>query len=518
MMHEFPSPAGPFRTNDSIAETDGAARDSGHELIARLQAELRLKDREVEELRSELRAVHTSDAWAMLRTVSQVRHALAPHGTRRDQLARRGVRGLRRLKKGVALVPQVTRSVLQAITGGGTSPIRVEPATRGKHAVICLPIIEWGFRFQRPQQMMRQFSRASHLVLYAANRFHGGTDARLRLIETNLLEALLPGDPAANVYQSLPPEIETRKMVAAFEKLHGRMHLADAVIVAQVPHWTALAEALRARFGWPIVYDCMDDHAGFLHNTFQILEAETRLVATADLVVASSELLLGKIQRGARATILLRNACDYEHFSTFIDRPREPRESPRVGYYGAIAEWFNSKLVSDLARARPDWRFELIGSTLAGDVRTLEDVPNVRLLGERPYDELPRLLRDWDVYIIPFKRVPLTEATNPVKVYEMLATGKPVVATGLPELIPIAQQGLIRLAETALEFAGAIEMSLSPPAPALAEHRRAFARQNTWHARHVELTAAIDEILRRRRPEAPDREGTVTSASALAGR
>ena len=66
----------------------------------------------------------------------------------------------------------------------------------------------------------------------------------------------------------------------------------------------------------------------------------------------------------------------------------------------------------------------------------------IRLLGERPYGELPRLIGDWDVFIIPFKRIPLTEATNPVKVYEMLATGKPVVAVALPELVPIAQQGL----------------------------------------------------------------------------
>ena len=79
--------------------------------------------------------------------------------------------------------------------------------------------------------------------------------------------------------------------------------------------------------------------------------------------------------------------------------------------------------------------------------------------------------------------MPLTEATNPVKVYEMLATGKPVVAVGLPELVPIAADGLIRLGDTAEQFAGAIEAELQGGEPSLPDRRRAFARENTWQAR-----------------------------------
>ncbi len=179
-------------------------------------------------------------------------------------------------------------------------------------------------------------------------------------------------------------------------------------------------------------------------------------------------------------------------------RPPGRPDAPRIGYYGAIAEWFDGQLVAELAGLRPGWRFELIGSTLAGDVRLLEDVPNIRLLGERPYDELPNLIHDWDVFIIPFKRVPLTEATNPVKVYEMLATGKLVVAVGLPELVPIAADGLIRLGDTAEQFAGAIEAELQGGEPSLPDRRRAFARENTWQARHRDLAIAIDRILRGR--------------------
>ena len=75
-------------------------------------------------------------------------------------------------------------------------------------------------------------------------------------------------------------------------------------MVAQHAYWTPLAESLRARFGWPIVYDCMDDHAGFFQIAADVLETERRLIAAADLVVASSRRLYEGIRaRSRRATL-----------------------------------------------------------------------------------------------------------------------------------------------------------------------------------------------------------------------
>jgi hypothetical protein len=493
-----------------------AWQPTDYEGIDRLRRELHLKDRELQELRSQLRAIHTSDAWAMIRTLCQIRYALAPHGTRRDEMLKRGMRGLRRLKKGISGLAGSARGVSRRIASDKARRIRIEPAMRGKYAVVCLPVIEWGFRFQRPQQLMRQFAEEGHLVLYASHRFHRGGSARMRAVDTNILEVALPGDPAANIFQMLPTESDCRRMTEALARLRAELGLAGAVVVAQHPYWTALSESLRERFGWPIVYDCMDDHSGFLHNGEEILETETRLIETSDLVVASSAVLLEGLRRRARTTLLLRNACEYEHFCTVGDKPPRRRETPRIGYYGAIADWFDSRLVGELAGLRPDWQFELIGSTLAGDVRPLRDAANIRLLGERDYDELPRLIGEWDLFIIPFKRVALTEATNPVKVYEMLATGKPVVAVGLPELVPIAREGLIRLARTAGDFAAAIEQQLEGGDAPSASRRRAFARQNTWRIRRADLAAAIDRLPRRCTPGLAHAGGSPSAASTRA--
>ena len=492
--------SGPRQSAPRPAETkDPRTRSlTDQDRIGQLRHELELKDRELQDLRGQLREIHTSDAWAMIRTITQVRHALAPHGTRRDHLMKLSVRGLRRFKKGVASLARTGRSLSLSTPKAGKSRIRIDVPANGKYAIICLPMIEWAFRFQRPQQMMRQFAEAGHPVLYAANRFHRGQDARLSLLESNVFEMALPGDPVANVYQTLPSASDVQAMLDAFVRLSEGEHLSNAIIIAQLPYWSALAEALRHRYGWPIVYDCMDDHAGFLHNSPDVLRVEERLVTESDLVVASSNLLFDGVQWRARASKLIRNACEYEHFSSPVTGISQRSGPPRVGYYGAIAEWFDSGLVAELARLRPGWQFDLIGSTLAGNVRVLETLPNVRLLGERPYRDLPRCIADWDAFIIPFKRVPLTEATNPVKVYEMLATAKPVVAVSLPELVPIAEEGLIRLGDTPEQFALALDTELSGTDPVLAQRRRAFARENTWHARYRDLADEIDRLLRRR--------------------
>ena len=133
--------------------------------------------------------------------------------------------------------------------------------------------------------------------------------------------------------------------------------------------------------------------------------------------------------------------------------------------------------MADLAELRPGWKFELIGSTYTGDVSRLAKLPNVALLGEKPYAELPRLMAGWDCCIIPFKRIPLTEATNPVKAYEMLAAGKPLVAVDLPELRPMAREGLLSLADDARGFAEAIEGAVAGDGRTERDRRRALRRR-----------------------------------------
>ncbi len=136
---------------------------------------------------------------------------------------------------------------------------------------------------------------------------------------------------------------------------------------------------------------------------------------------------------------LVRNGTDFELFNQLTPNGiLKDINGPIIGYYGAIAEWFDTELIVHCAMEHPDWNFVLIGSTVGCDTSSLEKLKNVHLLGEKPYKELPLYLYHFDVCTIPFKINPLTLATNPVKFYEYLSSGKPVVTVRLPELEPYA--------------------------------------------------------------------------------
>ena len=170
---------------------------------------------------------------------------------------------------------------------------------------------------------------------------------------------------------------------------------------------------------------------------------------------------------------MLRNVYDYEHFAA-APAIRHPR--PVVGYYGAIADWFDAPLVAALARRCPDLDFVLVGSTYAADVKELSRLPNVRLIGERPYSEIPGWLGMFDVAMIPFRRTPLTEATNPVKAYEIFAAGKPLVSVELPELHEF--DSLVRFASDPATFEREIRAALAPPPGSRGAPSRGCTRGN----------------------------------------
>ena len=367
------------------------------------------------------------------------------------------------------------------------------PHRHTPYSVLILPVIDWHFRFQRPQQIARIFAQKGHPVTYASLSF--GPELAVAHIEEGIQELQLPASKSLNVYVEMPSQADTGCIVEALL----RFVLTTAphrpwVCIAQLPFWEPIVSELAKRIAMPIVYDCMDDHAGFSTNGEIMLAAEDRLLHQADLVVASSDLLFAKIQEVSKQSLVVRNAVDYAHFAAVPGTQHTTSSTLIVGYYGAIADWFDSDLVAEMARLRPSWHFILIGSTFSANTKPLAGFSNIDLPGEKPYAKLPKLIAHWDCCIIPFKRLPLTEATNPVKVYEMLAAGKPVVAVSLPELLPIAELGLISLADTAAEFVREIESQISQDSLLRQKARRNYASKNTWEDRQDTLDQAIRQL------------------------
>jgi glycosyltransferase involved in cell wall biosynthesis len=116
--------------------------------------------------------------------------------------------------------------------------------------------------------------------------------------------------------------------------------------------------------------------------------------------------------------------------SKFIEQ-----DKPIIGYYGALAKWFHYRLLARVAWQRSDYQFILIGPDYDGSIKTslIQEVGNIHWLGPKTYKELPRYLKYFDVATIPFQLNEVTHSTSPLKLFEYMSAGKPVVTTAMHE-------------------------------------------------------------------------------------
>ncbi|MCH9724540.1 MAG: glycosyltransferase [Planctomycetes bacterium] len=236
----------------------------------------------------------------------------------------------------------------------------------------------------------------------------------------------------------------------------------------------------------------MDDHSGFNNTASEILQVEAELLKNADLVITTSAALSDKVEE-TRKNTLIRNAADSNWFSQPPENVAYQSDKPVIGYFGAISEWFDIELVIKAAQAYPEYDFVLIGSTYLCDTAKAKTVPNIHFIGEVPYADLKGYLYAFDVCLIPFKLTDLIYYTNPVKLYEYLAAGKPVVATAMPELLLVKEH--VFVAQDTASFISKIQQALeSKDDVSGIKSRQEFALKNQWSNRVEKLEKTIESI------------------------
>ena len=358
--------------------------------------------------------------------------------------------------------------------------------------IVCFSIIDWEFRWQRPQQIMAEFASQGHRVFYLRTTDFlppGDTVVQTRPLRRNVWEVRLAPPDKLDVYGDLSAAT-VEAVMAGLSALRDQFNISCAVSVIQTAAWTEAALAARERFGWRVVYDCMDEWTTFPGISPALLTAEERLVAAADVVAVTGQRLLDKWSPANAHTVLARNADDFAHFHQPAPNDLLADERhPIVGYFGAIAEWFDLALLLRLARERPQYTFVLIGGVFNVPTGELRALPNVYVLGQKPYALMPAYLQHFDACLIPFKVNQITEATDPVKFYEYISQGKPVVATHMPELHPY--QDYLYLADDPADFIRKVDLAVRENDPALRERRVALARANTWTDRVNRFKDAI---------------------------
>lgn len=460
--------------------------------LVEAQGEIVKRNARIEQLRSELEAIKGSRSWRWTKPLRFLLRTLRNRGLTAEDRRLLGLTAKPSNGEAAAGVPVVVEAATEAVA---VPAVALAPQSPRQRDVFVWAVIDWHFRIQRPQHLARELAAAGHRVFYVSNHFIDSDrpgfsveplDGGGRLFQVRLH---LAGSPA--IYHAAPDEAQCEQLRAGLGQLLAWTHSSACASLVQHPYWLETAQLLPDQ---RLVYDCMDHHAGFADNTNAVLAREQELMRSADLLVVTSGWLQDEAQRHNPNTLLIRNACQYEHFSAApAEVFRDPQGRRVIGYYGAIAEWFDLELLEKVARRHPDCLVLLVGADTAGAQRQLKHLDNVQFTGEVPYARLPYYLYAFDVCLLPFQVIPLTLATNPVKVYEYLSAGREVVSVDLPEL---AQFGdLVRTGRDHAAFLAELDAALRAPAdPALEARRREFAAGQTWAHRTSDLVRGIEAL------------------------
>ena len=238
-----------------------------------------------------------------------------------------------------------------------------------------------------------------------------------------------------------------------------------------------------------------------------MIEEEEHLLHQADLIFTHSEGLRQLYQPLARRPIILvPSAADVAHFqSSFeIDPQAAQIPMPRMGIVGTLDNRIDTEMLYALAYQHPDWHFVFIGHIRSErvDLGPLLDLKNVHHLGERPFLELPGFLNAMTLNLVPYVLNEMTRYISPLKVYEYLAVGKPVVSVDLPEVrrlsdcVTVVPTAFGEANLRAQAFANGIQHAMNSNTPKMERKRRKAAWRHTWDERVNIMWQAVEFVLK----------------------
>lgn len=363
--------------------------------------------------------------------------------------------------------------------------------------LVMLSACPWSTGEQRQHALARELSR-EHRVLYVEPP---SRRPRWRFVVHRMSPSLWRATPPAILPFSrhLPPANWLNRRVATVT-LRRWLDRRPGTRLLWVDD--DLATPVLRRLGAElIVYDTVDLNWTFTRvwNRWHLRRGLRASVRQADLVLASSPALPSRLPQARRRPVVVPNACDPVRFSP--DGPvavwMASLPGPRLCYTGHVdTRAFDAELVAVVARRRPDWTFVLCGDSTPAGRAPLADLPNVHLVGRLHFDDVPAVLRGADVCLIPYQVGKLIDYVQPKKLYEYLAVGKPVVATPLPALRPLAD--LVHLAQGPRDFEQAIEKALlEASSPTAVAARVDAARRNSWEVRGHQIRRLLAAERRR---------------------
>jgi glycosyltransferase involved in cell wall biosynthesis len=280
----------------------------------------------------------------------------------------------------------------------------------------------------------------------------------------------------------------------------------DPIVWIYQPEAVEILDQLPASL---VLYDCVDEHAAIPYYASSpmrqatLQRAERDLMLRADLVITTSQYLYERKREYNPRTFLVHNVADADHFGQAMSDEIALADEithlphPIVGFVGAVSGYkLDVQLLASATRAYPDWQFVFIGpigfDDQMTDVSMLRKESNVHLMGVKPYQDLPRYMKAFDVCIIPYQINDYTMGVFPIKLFEYLASGRPVVTTNLPAFADY--RDVVHVADTREDFVRLLSQAVAQDTASQRKRRLAVARENTWEKRTTQILELIAQV------------------------
>jgi glycosyltransferase involved in cell wall biosynthesis len=385
--------------------------------------------------------------------------------------------------------------------------------------IVCMSFVTWDDHWATPQQQMSRLARHNRIFfvdqpISPASFFTG---IRKREAVARQLRRWRQGyrEVAKNVYAGSPPPILPLRNLKLVNSLNAiilrrwlarqvrRLNMRDPIYWNFQPAMPGLGSAVEPSLS---VYHCVDDFSGVPHWWNMPASVRAREAAScreADVVICTGRMLVEERRKHNANIHFVPEGADVELFATALDETTPPPEDMAelkgkvVGYIGVVDFRLDAELLAYMAERRPDWSFPIIGP-VKGDTQGLDrlrELRNVRFFGNRPIAQLPAYLKAMDVGLIPYVLNDFTHHIFPLKLYEYMAAGKPIVATDMEEMRAYDGNGLT-IARSNEEFLAAVDRAIAGDTPELAAQRSSAAATESWDHRVEEVSRILEPLLR----------------------
>jgi len=333
--------------------------------------------------------------------------------------------------------------------------------------------LRWGFVFQRPQHLLSRLA-GRWRVIFVEEPVQCEGPARLHVHEEvgsggTTVQVLVPHTPetAFGFHDDQLPSLFS--LIAKHLKA---LQLQVDVAWLYTPMALPLAKAVKPAC---MVYDCMDELAGFKDAPRQLRQRESALMKEAAFVLTGGPSLYESRRELHPRVVCLPSAVDSEHYAPANlvadgEHARHAQElqgalpGPRIGYFGVIDERLDLDLLAAMADAHPEWSIVMAGPVVKIDPASLPQRSNIHWLGMQPYQRLPYLLAGWDVAILPFALNDSTRFISPTKTLEYMAGEKPAVSTKIRDVEVLYGEAVVLAADTPSFIAACESVLAATPA------------------------------------------------------